>query len=106
MKTLKFAGQLPKLILQCTKTVTWRINDDKNIVEGDILSLCTSDSEEFAQAVVTKIGMRTLGTLTAEDKEGHEVFSSEQEMYDTYSRYYYMPVTKETQVKVIHLKLI
>ncbi len=39
MKRLRFSEPLPELILSGRKTVTWRINDEKNIQQGDVLSL-------------------------------------------------------------------
>ena len=44
------------------------------------------------------------GKLTPEDKNGHEPFTSEKEMYDTYAGYYQQTVEPETAVKVIHFR--
>jgi hypothetical protein len=43
--------------------------------------------------------------LSEADKEGHETFASNEEMYKTYSRYYQRTVTPETSVKIIRFKL-
>ena len=45
------------------------------------------------------------GKLTPEDKNGHEPFASEKEMYDTYAGYYQQTVEPETVVKVIRFRL-
>ncbi|HLD56905.1 MAG TPA: ASCH domain-containing protein [archaeon] len=106
MKRLRFSEPLPQLILNQTKDTTWRINDKKNIVVGDRLSLCYNNESKFAQAEVIQVRETTFGDLTKEDKEGHEKFSSDKEMYETYSGYYKIDVTTKTNVKVIKFKLI
>jgi len=47
----------------------------------------------------------TFGKLTKRDKEGHEEFSSDDEMYRTYSRYYKTCVKPETKLKIITFRL-
>ena len=47
-KRLRFSEPLPELILSGKKTVTWRIDDEKNIRQDDILSLCDTSGKEFA----------------------------------------------------------
>ena len=44
--------------------------------------------------------------LTEEDWQGHEKFSSEEEMHETYGRYYKQPVDQDTIVKIINFDLI
>ena len=106
MKKLKFSEPLPELILRGEKDRTWRINDEKGIKVDDLLSLCYNDGREFAKAKVTWIKEKTFGELTKEDKEGHEEFSSDKEMYETYSKYYRMEVTPKTRLKVIKFSLL
>jgi len=106
MKQLKFAEPLLKLVLSGVKTSTWRINDTRDIVEGDELSLCFVDGVEYAKAVVTKVKITSFGELTDEDKVGHESFRSDEEMYETYSRYYKMLVTSDTELKIIWFELL
>ncbi|MEK6819837.1 MAG: ASCH domain-containing protein [Nanoarchaeota archaeon] len=110
MKKLRFAEPLPRLIQIGKKDTTWRINDEKNISCGDELSLCYGDGlnkeKEFARAKVLWIKETTFEELTEEDYKGHEKFVSEKEMYETYSRYYQIPVSPKTRVKVIKFKLI
>ena len=106
MKRLKFSDDLIKLLLNGQKDTTWRINDDKNISEGETLSLCRNDEIEFASAKVLWVKETTFGKLSVEDKEGHEKFSSDEELYKTYSRYYNIEVNPETILKVIKFKII
>jgi len=49
MKQLKFSEPLSYLILSGKKDITWRINDNKNISVGDLISLCYNDGKEFAK---------------------------------------------------------
>lgn len=106
MKQLKFSNPLPKLILSGAKTTTWRINDQKDIVKGDKISLCYNSAEEFAKAKVVDVRETTFGELADEDKEGHEKFANDEEMYAIYSLYYRMQVTPKTNLKIIKFKLI
>ena len=106
MKQLKFAEPPPKLILSGQKDTTWRINDDKNITVGDEFSLCYNNGQEFTKAKVIRVKETTFENLTDEDKKGHEKFSSDEKMYQTYSKYYNMPVTPKTKVKVVKFKLL
>jgi len=107
LKTLKFREVLSKLILQNKKNTTWRLFDDKNLTAGDIVSfLVWETKEEFAKARLIEVRETTLGELTEEDWEGHEKFSSEEEMYNTYSVYYKRKVDKDSPVKVIKFELI
>jgi hypothetical protein len=106
MKRLRFSEPLPGLVLNGQKNITWRINDDKDISVGDRLSLCRTDNSEFAQVEVIWTKETTFGNMTKEDKEGHEKFSSDKEMYQTYSGYYNMKVEPKTRVKVIKFRVL
>lgn len=87
------------MILSGKKDTTRRINDDKDIRVWDILSLCYKTWEEFARANVIRVKHTHFWSLTQEDTQGHESFSSEEEMLETYSRYYKQSVTPETDLK-------
>ncbi len=106
MKKLRFAKPLPRLVLRGEKDTTWRINDDKEISVGDELSLCHDDKSEFARAEVISVKETTFENLSDEDKEGHEKFSSDEEMFETYSRYYNIKVEPKTKVKIIKFRLL
>ena len=89
MKHLKFRTHLSKLILKGEKDVTWRLFDDKDISKGDIVAFLIWDTEEkFAEAEIIDVKEKRFSELKEEDLEGHEKFSSEEEMYKTYSKYY------------------
>lgn len=107
MKSLKFRQELAELVLNGTKYSTWRLFDDKNITPGDSLDLIVWETlQPFAKAIATKVVEKPLGQLTPKDKEGHEDFTSDQQMYDTYSKYYKRQVTPDTLVKIIYFNLI
>jgi hypothetical protein len=106
MKPLKFADPLPEKVLSGQKDKTWRINDEKEITVNDKLSLQNTEEKEFAKAKVLWTKETTFGRLTEEDKKGHESYESKQKMLETYSNYYDMEVTLETEVKVIKFELI
>lgn len=107
MKTLKFRERLSKLILNREKTLTWRLFDDKNLTQNEIVSfLIWETGKEFAKAKLICIKEKSMSQLTAEDWRGHERFSSNEEMYATYSGYYNKEVTENTLVKIIEFKLI
>lgn len=106
MKKLKFVDNLPDLILSGKKIVTWRINDEKNISTGDELSLCDLDGNEFAKAKAIDVKETTFENLTEDDKEGHERYSNDEEMYKVFSKLYNMNVTPKTELKIIKFELI
>ena len=110
MKKLKFAYPLPELVLSKKKDTNWRIYDDKTLEINDELSLCYGDGEnnekEFAKAKIIWIKETTFENLTNEDKDGHEKFNSEEEMYTTYSKYYKTEVKPETRLKVVKFILL
>ncbi len=106
MKKLKFGGNLPEKILSGMKTSTWRVNDEKNIVVNDELSLCNLQSEEFARAIVTYVKETRFEDLTDKDWEGHEKYHSEEEMYREFSKMYKMEILPETKLKIIKFYII
>lgn len=102
MKTLKFAEHLVPLVLSGEKTSTWRLFDDKDLAVGDELMLIDRGTgEPFGTATITRVTVRTLGTLTDADWEGHERFPSEDAMYEAYRGYYGESAGPESEVKII-----
>lgn len=80
MKTLKFIPELTQKILAGEKTSTWRLFDDKNLQVGDrLIFINKGTGDEFGEAVIKTLKVKTLGTLTDEDGIGHERFASEEE---------------------------
>ena len=106
MKSLKFASHLIDAIIKGEKYKTWRVNDDKNISEGDDLSLTDTNGKEFAKAQVVLIMNNTLGELTPEDSVGNGKVVSKEDLFRTFSKYYKIEAGPKTPVKVIRFKLI
>ena len=85
MNSLKFAPHLIPLILKGEKTITWRLFDDKNLQEEDVVRFLNSETlEEFATAKLVKVTSKKMGEVTDEDFDGHEKFTSKEDMYETY----------------------
>ena len=102
MKTLKFAPHLVQKILNGEKNSTWRLFDDKNLQVGDDLVFINKETmEEFGKAKITSLKIKTLGTLTDDDWLGHERFKNDEEMYETYKRYYGDKVDENSEVKIL-----
>jgi len=106
-KTSKFRPELAELILAGKKTSTWRLWDDKSISEGDILDLLNKETlQKFATARVIKVVEKPLGSLTLEEKDGHETYTSDEEMFKMLEGFYHKPVNADTMAKVIWFELL
>lgn len=107
MKEIKFAPELVQLIKNGQKTSTWRLFDEKSLQKGDaVILIARPELQPFAHAVLTKVIEKKLGELTDEDKKGHEVFTSDEEMYKTYETYYQQPVGPESVIKIIWFEIL
>ena len=107
MKSLKFRSYLAKEILRGEKTVTWRLFDDKDLQEGDLLELVDWDTKmNFATAEILEIREKPLSSITEDDFDGHEKFESKDEMLKTYKEFYGDSVDWVTFVKMIRFRLI
>lgn len=81
--------------------------DDKDLTLGDEIQLINKETSHiFGTATITALCVKTLGTLEEKDWEGHERFSSEDEMYATYRHYYCDSVTHDTEVKIITFSFV
>jgi len=107
MKTLKFSKNLIPSILSGEKTMTWRLFDDKDLKEGDKITFLNSETKQsFAKAVLIEVKEKTFKELMREDREGHEEFKNEEEMFKTYFDYYKTEVTPDTPLKIIRFRLL
>ncbi len=104
MKVIKFRPTLAKLILEGKKTATWRLFDDKNLQVGDVVELMNWETKEiFGRAVITEANEKPIKDLDEHDWEGHEQFSSDEEMYAKYREYYPgREINSDTIVKILH----
>lgn len=106
-KILKISPDLVPLILSGEKTTTWRLFDDKDLKAGDIVMLIKRpELVPFAKTELIDVKETRFSELSRKDLEGHERYSSEKEMYKTYSGYYNRPVDGNTEVKIIKFKIM
>lgn len=106
-KIIKFRDHLAKMVLVGEKDSTWRLFDDKNLQKGDTVELVNWDTgETFGGATLVEVREKKMGELEEPDFDGHEKFSSEEEMYRTYRTYYGDRVGPDTIVKIIRFKLL
>ena len=102
MKTLKFEPNLVAIIVDGTKTSTWRLHDDKQLEVGDeIQFLDSSTGNTFGYGVVREVISKRFCDLTDDDKKGHETYANDAEMFKTFSRYYGYDITNQEIVKVV-----
>lgn len=107
VKQIKFAPDLVALIKNGTKTSTWRLFDDKNLAVGDIVEfVARPELSVFAVAKLMKVIEKPFSKLSEEDKEGHEKFTSEEQMYKAYSGYYGQEVGPDTVLKLIWFEIL
>lgn len=113
MKTIKLDHQLAQLVLNGKKTATWRLYDDKGLSVNDKIEFIDKvDPQQpdtwkvFAHAVIDMIVEKRLGDIVEADLDGHERYTSNQEMIKTYQKYYGPQVDEQTPVKMIHFTLV
>ena len=106
-KQIIFNPELVPLVKSGQKTTTWRLIDRWNLQRGDIVDLINRDGMIcFATAEIIDVEVKTFGELTADDKVGHEKYSNDEKMYQTYSKYYKIQVGPETPLKIIRFKIL
>lgn len=112
MKTLKFAHASAEDIRKGIKTTTWRFNDTKDISVNDELELIDKVRHDdpstwtiIGIARVEKVIEKRLGDIDADDLQGHQNFSSHEEMLQAYRKIAGPDVQYDSPVKIIHFKL-
>lgn len=104
MKTLKFREQLIALMKKGAKFTTWRLFDDKNLQKGERVALVNWEKgQKEGEATILSVEQKKFKDLTEKDWEGHEAFTSEKELYATYSKYYNKEIDSNTALKIIKL---
>ncbi len=108
MKSLKFEHKVAQKIISGEKTSTWRLFDDKDLTVGDEIRLIDKVHParpetwtSIGTARINTVIQKRLGDVGPEDYEGHERFSSNHEMIQTYKKYYGSDVDRNTVVKII-----
>jgi ribonuclease HI len=111
MKTLKFDHESAQDVLNGKKSSTWRLFDDKDLSVNDHIKII--DKVEPANAKtwniigegqVNEIVEKKLADVTDKDMTGHEVYSSQAEMLETYRRRYGERVSLDDPVKMVYFK--
>lgn len=106
-KKLKFKRFLIQEILSGRKTTTWRFFDDKDLKKGDFLEFFDYESDEYViDARVLEITEKKLKEINDKDYEGHEKFLNDEEMLQTYKKYYGDNISWNTPLKVVKFKLV
>jgi len=96
----KFRASLVPLVLNREKTSTWRLWDDNDLSVGDHVECVDETGRVFAHVTITAIVEKPLGSLTEDEKAGHERYRNDEEMYATLTGYYGRPVGPDAPVKV------
>ena len=62
-------------------------------------------NQKFAKAKITKVVQKRFRDMSESDKQGHEKYKNDDEMYAEYTKNYKVPVNADTPLKVIWLEL-
>ncbi len=107
MKRLHFSPNLIDLIMTGKKTSTWRLWDDKDLTEGEVIEFANSKTRAvFAKAKLVKVVEKPFDQLSEEEKVGHEKYNDPNEVYEKFSGYYGRKVDQNTPFKVIKFELV
>lgn len=81
--------------------------DDKDLAVGDIVEFANSETREvFARAKLIRVIEKPFKELTDEEKQGHEKYKDENELFRTFENYYRKTVNKDTIFKIIDFRLV
>ncbi len=108
MKSLKLDHHLAQLVLQGKKTSTWRLFDDKDLSVNDTVKLIDKVDparpetwQAIGEAHINAVIQKRLGDTEPSDYDGHDQFSSTEELLKTFQTYYGKAVNLDTVVKII-----
>lgn len=111
MKTLKLDHKLAQQVLNGEKNTTFRMFDDKDISVNDeveIIDKVVADKPETWRSIgvaqIEDVHQKRLGALGESDYEGHDKYSSQDELIKAFRSYYGNQVTADTPVKIIKFK--
>ena len=111
MKTLKFKHELAELVREGKKTVTWRVNDEKNLsVDDDVWIIDKVDKKNpdtwqvIGTAKITEILAKHLAEIENDELGDDEEFATKEEMVETFRQYYGLDINEHTPVKIIHFR--
>lgn len=111
MKSLKFDHVNAGLIQSGQKHITWRIDDDKDLRVGDVVTVVDKLNPGSALSwkvigtgQINSITEKRIGDLTDKDKQEHGGFAMSKTMLNTLRKYYGTQVSEETPIKIIDFK--
>lgn len=104
--SIGFAANLVPLIIDGSKTLTYRIGDKYDFLKvGDEIDVRDSSNDKvFARVKIVEKDYTTFADLPI-DRIGHEVYSSKQEQRDTFEKYY-GEVRDEDRILILGFNLI
>jgi len=102
-----FSPDLVPLILNRSKELTYRLGDKYNFLEvGDRLNLKDSSTDEiFGQIEIIQKSHTTFKELPI-NGNGHEIYASNEEKYETFKKYYGRNIDDAERVLILRFKLI
>lgn len=106
-KAIKFAHDLVPLILDKTKTLTYRFGDKYDYLQReDTLFLeDSSNGEIFAEVKIINKTYTTFGDLPI-DKKGHESYSSKEVQREKFKKYYAREMKDDDKILVLEFIVI
>lgn len=106
-KTIGFAPNLVPLVLNGSKTLTYRLGNKYDFLQvGDrILTDNSGTGKVFAEIEITHKEKGTFGTLR-DDREGHKIDRSPEERRATFQKYYKRPVADDEPAIILGFKVI
>ncbi|MEI6327104.1 MAG: ASCH domain-containing protein [Candidatus Roizmanbacteria bacterium] len=106
MKELGFAPHLIPLVLNGSKTVTWRFFDDKNITAGEFVTCVHQFTRQpNAKLIITSVVRKKLKNIDDLDRKGHEEIGDIIDILSQYKKYYSRDITLEDEVKIIRFEV-
>lgn len=105
--SIKFAAELIPLILQGSKTITYRVGNDFDfLIPGDILPVKESATgKPITNVIIVEKSYTTFKKLPIKRK-GHEVYKSKKEQRETFKKYYGRAINDEEKILVLHFEVI
>ena len=106
-KTIGFAPDLVPLVLNGSKTLTYRLGNKWDFLEvGD--TILTDDSgtgKVFAELEITLKEKGTFATLR-DDREWHEMYRTPEERRATFEKYYKRPIADDEPALILGFKVV
>lgn len=108
MKQLKFDHKYVQALKDGSKTVTFRVNDDKDIRPGDVVEVIDKVDLDFPSTwevpgflEIQSVKNVAFSDLNKEDISSLHSFGNDDEMLQTFQRFYGDHVNEETQILVV-----